>query len=489
MDSYIRYSSTYGRVSKRNSTRENNSEPQHNSSTLKHLHLQNNRCPKLKLQQNIVKRGIKIRTSITPALRLNRSPLNEYTQATIFQRSRNSAEKSRRFGLTSVTNSRKCIGNNRSFLGTQMCGGKNTVVLSIRRRKNKRALLSPPRVVQSVRHSDGPEKCLSLLNRGKDKLRLKQYSDAIMCFEKAYELDPKNTEALLYKGRALMDDNKLSKAVQTLEEAAAKTPTSKSAHRLLAVAYKSLNNVKKALESLESALSIDGKYLEALMCRADVYMSLNEWAKAKEDFEAIARAAPRNSQVLLAIAECEAKLGNAEKALECYNKVISINPFISKTNYMKKARLELKTRRYSKALTTLEQIDNGKDLDASMMKAKILEKAGQVGDAAMQYELVAKHAQTSAKAVFKLAKMRLRCQDYYDAYFNIRRAEFPLGSKMELYKTLIEGMISLMKERDGMSSLAAIEDDISRLKPDIQYAYRAFKAYGHMTLHEFDVIP
>eukprot|EP00826_Nyctotherus_ovalis_P032568 TRINITY_DN2623_c0_g3_i9.p1 TRINITY_DN2623_c0_g3~~TRINITY_DN2623_c0_g3_i9.p1 ORF type:complete len:435 (+),score=82.02 TRINITY_DN2623_c0_g3_i9:48-1307(+) len=405
----------------------------------------------------------------------------------IFLRSRNSAEKTRRFGLTSLNNSRKRIGNSRSFLGTQTYGSRNPVILSIRSNKKRRAGQSPLHTVQSVRNSDGAEKSLSLLNRGKDKLRSKQYSDAIVCFEKAYELDPKNAEALLYKGRALMDDNKLSKAVQTLERAIAKNPNSKPAHHLLAAAYRSLKNAKKALESLNSALSIDGSYLEALISRADLYMSINEWAKAKEDFEAVARIAPKNSQVYLSIAECETKLGNTKEALDCYNKVVSINPFISKTNYMKKARLEIKMKRYSKALTTVERISDARDLDACMLKAKILEKAGRVGDAAMQYELMARHEQMNAKAVFKLAKMGLRSQDYYEAYFNIRRAEFPLGSKMGLYKTLIEGMVSLMKEKDGMSSLTTIEDDIPRLKPDIKYAYHAFKAYGHMTLHEFDV--
>jgi len=486
MEPLIRYSSTYGRINKKNSTRENDFEALHNSSTLTHLHLLKNQCHKLKLSRkdfmSTGKHSIKLRTSMTPALRLARSPLNEYTQPIVPIKTRNNIVNS---GLISLNNSRKYIGinNNNSFLGTQPYETKTpTAVLSIR---SKEKCKRQTHIVQIRRNTNSTEKSFDMLNKGKDKLRLKEYNEAIMCFEKAYKLDIKNIEAMLYKGIALMDGNKVAKAIQVFQEVLSKNSVNKSAYYLLAVAYKKMKNVKRALEALESALNIDDNYLEALICRADVYMSIKEWTKAKEDLNIALRVKPKNQQVHLLIAECEEILGNTEQALAQYNKALLINPFISKESYMKKARLEMKMKDYTKALKTIDKLNNKNDLDICMLKAKILEKTGRTGDAAMQYELIAK--QEHSKAIFKLAKMNLRHQDYYEAYFNIKRIKKGSDSKIELYRKLIEGMISLMKNKDGMNCLINIKDDVMGLKFDIKYMYYVFKAYGHMSLHEYSV--
>ena len=75
-----------------------------------------------------------------------------------------------------------------------------------------------------------------------------------------------------------------------------------------------------------------------------------------------------------------------------------------------------------------------------------MEKQGHIGEAALNYEQVAKYggAEAASKALFKLSKMRLKEKDYYEAYFNIRRAfQYECcNEKMNLYRTLIDGVFN-----------------------------------------------
>ena len=131
----------------------------------------------------------------------------------------------------------------------------------------------------------------------------------------------------------------------------------------------------------------------------------------------------------------------------------------------------------------------GEETDSAVMKGKILEKVNRISESIIQYEQIAKSDNQimSVKALFRLTKLNLRQQDFYEAYFNIKRIKNNLIKKINLYRTLIEGMIALMKNKEGLNYLSSIKDDIKNLKSDIQYMYYNFMAYGYMTKHQFKV--
>ena len=78
------------------------------------------------------------------------------------------------------------------------------------------------------------------------------------------------------------------------------------------------------------------------------------------------------------------------------------------------------------------------------MKGRVLEKQKNTGEAALHYEQVARYGNGNfaSEALFKLAKMRFREKDYYEAYFDSRRIAKDRG-KINLYKTLIDGVTKL----------------------------------------------
>ncbi|MDR3549435.1 MAG: hypothetical protein P4M11_14420 [Candidatus Pacebacteria bacterium] len=122
-----------------------------------------------------------------------------------------------------------------------------------------------------------------------------------------------------------------------------------------------------------------------------------------------------------------------------------------------------------------------------------MERQGHFGDAALNYEQAAKNGgpALASRALFKLAKMRFRLKDYYEAHFNIRRAfqyDAFCNEKMKLYRTLIEGVVSLMKKKHkaGLALLKEIEAQVRNMRPDVRFVFHIFRAYGVAVHHQFE---
>lgn len=346
-------------------------------------------------------------------------------------------------------------------------------------------------------NSSNRELSIASLNDGKSAMKAKDFESALTHFDEAFRLHPKNAEALVCKGLVLVELEKSSEAVKTLEQIGLlKLSLSKAGHLLLASAYKKLGRMEAAISALNAGLKIDKDFHEARVYRASLYIASQKWAEAKSDLAVVLKSLPKNLTALLGVAECEEGLKNYGSALEAYKKAIEVKADLPSNVHARKARIELKLKDYNHAL---ESIDLALKLDRDrvslyLLKGIVLEKRKQVGEAALHYEQAAKAPdfQLAAKALFKLAKMKLREKDYYEAHFNIRRAveKNSAAHKVKAYKTLIDGIISLMKgkTKTGMQHLLALEGEVKVLKPDVKFIYYLFKAYGHMAKKNFEVI-
>jgi len=349
------------------------------------------------------------------------------------------------------------------------------------------------------------EQSQKILKNGKDELKRHGYDKAMTLFEQAYRVNPSNIEALLYKGVVLMDTGKTQNAIKVLKEVISqKTEGAKSGYLLLAIAYKKTNNHELAINTLNEVLRKYPKYIEALISRANLYLITKKFAQAKEDFlyaielDKSPNMNSKNVTVFLGLAECEENLSNYTDAVKWYNNAISANSTkIPIHIYLKKAKCEYKQKEYKSALESIEKylLQNETNSEALILKGRILDKQKMIGDAALQFEQAAKdnRPQIASKSLFKLAKMRLNEKDYYEAYFEMRRAfqfKCEYSKKMELYRTLLDGIVALMKKKhkSGLKYLAQIEPDIKIFKNHIQNLFHLFKGFGHMVQHQFNVI-
>ena len=338
---------------------------------------------------------------------------------------------------------------------------------------------------------------MNSLQDGKNLMNVKDYENAILHFDEAYKMYPKNVEALLYKGLALVELEKINEAIKVFDTVMGlKLPLNRSCYLLLATSYKKLNKIDAAINILSLALKVDKDFLSAFLYRASLYITSHKWVEAKNDLMTVLKNYPKNIKALLGTAECEENMNNFNNALEAYNKAIEIKTDLPYIVYEKKAKIEIKLKDYNNALKSINialKIDKNR-MSLCLLKGVILEKKMQLGEAALHYEQVAKDSdfQLAGKALFKLAKMKLREKDYYEAHFNIKRAaeKNPTVHKVNAYKTFIDGIVSIMKGKTkvGMKYLSTLENEVEVLKPDIQFNYYLFKAYGDMIKRNFNVI-
>ena len=384
-------------------------------------------------------------------------------------------------GLASVDRGKK-IGNY-SLLETQNAyEGSNE-------RLKTRTKYAQFKTAQNVRKNFEKSKCDLVFQRGKEKLKAKDYKNAIMCFEEAYKLNEKNIDSLIYKAIALMDTGDINNAITVLESIISlKAP--KVAYLLLAIGYKKTNRTEAAIETLNEVLTIENQYMEALMFRAKIYSTTNRWTEARNDFSSCVRINNKNLQACIGLAECEERLNNIEAASNAYDNVLMTTIDLPVEIYTKKVRMDIKLRRHERALEVIEMaLKKYKgDIKICMLKAKVLDKLNRTEDAALQYEQLGNR---EVKALFRLAKMRLRCKDYYEAYFDMKRfcAHGNVEKKVNVYKILIDGVVALIKKKNksGMKCLRELEYSITLLKSDIVFIYHTFKAYVHMIQRDFNV--
>ena len=336
------------------------------------------------------------------------------------------------------------------------------------------------------------KKSLGMIEEGKKCLKSNEYKDAMTYFDQAYQLNSQNLDALLYKGIAQIKANMAESAIKTLECVISKqTKLNSTAYIILAKAYKRMNNVNAAISALTSGLKLNEKQYEAWVLRGELYVLLGKWEEGKSDFERALEFTNSSLAAHIGLANCEEHLNNHSKALSLYKKIVGMTENVHKSIYMKKLNLELFLKEYDNALMSVDTIlKKESDEELYMIKGCILEKKGLIEDAALHYEQVTKseNSDLSSRALFKLGKIKLRQKDYYEAHFDFKRIKNP-NPKIELYRILVDGIVSLMKKKHkiGTKYLTSIESKITVFKSNIRFIYHTFKAYGYMTQHKFSV--
>ena len=106
---------------------------------------------------------------------------------------------------------------------------------------------------------------------------------------------------------------------------------------------------------------------------------------------------------------------------------------------------------------------------AYFYKAKVLKKLNNLSDAILYFEQVIRandDNHLASSALYEIAKIKIQQKDFYEAYYNLKRANhFKLRQKkLVTYKIFTEGVIFLMK-RKTKTALKLICQVVDRLKP------------------------
>ena len=141
---------------------------------------------------------------------------------------------------------------------------------------------------------------------------------------------------------------------------------------------------------------------------------------------------------------------------------------------------------------------------AYFYKAKALKKLNNLSDAILYFEQVIRandDNHLASSALYEIAKIKIQQKDFYEAYYNLKRANhFKLRQKkLVTYKMFTEGVIFLMKRKtktalklicqvaDRLKPNESSNKDMAPLSPD--YIYNLvflYRAYGYFVTEDYE---
>lgn len=171
----------------------------------------------------------------------------------------------------------------------------------------------------------------TLMAKGGELLKEKNFAGAAEAYKKAIELDPENGTLALRLGQALSGAGQVDEAIAAFETAA-KNGQEEMAGKQISNIY-----LKKAAAALKGGKYADavaaaekateyGENAQAFLVAGQASQKLNKNADAIKNFEKYLEAAPtakNANQIAFTVAALYQKAGNKAKAREFYQKVVS----------------------------------------------------------------------------------------------------------------------------------------------------------------------
>lgn len=224
--------------------------------------------------------------------------------------------------------------------------------------------------------------------KGVTQALLDKHSDAIKSFDKAIEIDPNYKVVWRAKAEALVKLNHHSEALLCYDRALELNPDDKDAWDGKGNILYRLGMIEEAGKCFESARKIEettfrerlikepekAMELEVVKEKPAVEKKVERYEEElKEDLGAIETAYKRGLG-LLAKGFILSQLGRYEDAIECFDKVIKIDPF-HKSVWLKKAEVLIKLKRADEALLCYNRAIelDPKDKDIRRKREELLE--------------------------------------------------------------------------------------------------------------------
>ena len=176
------------------------------------------------------------------------------------------------------------------------------------------------------------DKGLSLYNLGK-------HHEAITCYDRAIEIDPRDAKSWSNKGIALSDLGKHQEAIACYDKAIEIDPRHAKAWYNKGVELRNLGKHQEAIVCCDRAIEINPRYAEAWINKGVSLYNLGKHQEAIACCDKAIEIEPRDANAWGNKGHSLATLGNHQEAIVCYDKVIEINPRDAKAWYSKGVEL------------------------------------------------------------------------------------------------------------------------------------------------------
>jgi tetratricopeptide (TPR) repeat protein len=138
---------------------------------------------------------------------------------------------------------------------------------------------------------------VALTNKGTALDQLGRYEEAVECFDKVLEINPKDAEALNNKGSSLIKMNRYEEAVECFDEALTIDPHNFVTHYNKGIALGKLGRYEEAIRSYDETIKIVPDYAIAIYSKGQTLL------------------------ILASTLSCDKMVKKTEEALELFNTV------------------------------------------------------------------------------------------------------------------------------------------------------------------------
>jgi tetratricopeptide (TPR) repeat protein len=163
-------------------------------------------------------------------------------------------------------------------------------------------------------------------NKGNEELRNKKPQEALKCFDKAIELEPKLGKYHNNKGRALYNLEKYKEALKCFDEAIELNPDNPWFWNEKGKALHKLKKYEEAIECFNNAIKLNPKESEYWNNKGYALRKLERYEEAIECYDKAIELNPNNPIYWNEKGNALYYLKRYEEAIECYDKAIELNP-------------------------------------------------------------------------------------------------------------------------------------------------------------------
>lgn len=290
-----------------------------------------------------------------------------------------------------------------------------------------------------------------------------QYLNALNCYDKALEINPKNADAWNSKGVSLHNIRRYSEALDCYHKALEIDPKDASAWNSKGHTLYILGRYSEALACLDKALEIDPKYSYAWIIKGYFLNNFGRYSEALDCYDKALEIDPKNAIAWSIKGLSLHILGRDSEALDCYDQALEIDP----ENVLTRSG-------HSEALFALQRWEEG---FASIRTAIELSLGPEtrLADTASMFSLIFRFSENEAQLQ---SRIDLLVDAYQTAFENQpERGENPLSWLGDgLVKSLTKLDATRVSSQVLESYVQAVERRVAKI-PEFDVPLRLFR-YG-----------
>jgi len=161
--------------------------------------------------------------------------------------------------------------------------------------------------------------------KGNACVRLLRYKDAVTCFNKTLELNPEDENAWIWKGNTLIQLQRHEEAIACYDKVLDLNPENEFAWLWKGNALTDLQRYEEAIACYDKALELNPANESAWLWKGNAWVQLLRYEEAIAFYDKVLELNPANESAWLWKGHALADLQRYEEAIACYDKVLKIN--------------------------------------------------------------------------------------------------------------------------------------------------------------------